>query len=614
MYSPIEDYAIVGDCHGSALISKNGSIDWCCLDRPDADPVFCAILDAQKGGSFSITPAGPFEVHRAYLPRTNILRTTFTTAAGRASVTDLMPVGRRPNVHRHDYCHVQAPGVILRIVEGLEGVCRFHLRFQPTRRFGSERDEGFHLHGGSEGPFEVRAGERKVLSASRSNRASSPKDLERQIEVTRSFWEEWSDYCDYHGPHRDAVLRSALTLKLLTYAPTGAIVAAPTTSLPEQMGGMRNWDYRYCWVRDGVFSVFAFASLGYAPEARAFDEFLWSSFQRAEGIHILYSVDGTTELSEREIPHLEGYRGSRPVRIGNQAFFQSQFDIYGEILDWALLYRSIGGSFGEQTHHWLERIVDVVARGWQEPGNGLWEMRREPLHHTFSKVMAWVAIDRAIRLLGNKKSLRDLRDTIREAVISRGRSAYNGHLRIAFEESGTDASLLLVPMFGFPIDAETYASTVERIRKELGRGDFLLRYRNPDGLPGPEGAFVICTFWLVDALLCLGRTDEALALFDRLVRSANDVGLLAEQIDPDDGTFLGNFPQAFSHLALIHSAVHIQMVERYGPEFLWATIADRARLAATAAEGREGLWTRFERDRRVHRWRSSPASILHVRK
>jgi alpha,alpha-trehalase len=633
-YLPIRDYALIGDCHGCALVSRAGSIDWCAFDRFDAPPTFCRLLDAGKGGFTSIAPAEAFEVERGYLERNNVVRTVFATPTGKVAVTDCMPVGRQPGARAHDYVSLTAPGLLMRCVEGLAGKVRLDLRFRPSIDYARTparlvaHDQGVCADGGAalyadarfaidgdvaQASLEIQAGERRfVVVAPRAlPQPPAPQELARLLEITNAFWREWIEYCRYKGPYVEMVGRSALTLKLLTYAKTGAIIAAPTTSLPEEIGGVRNWDYRYCWLRDSSLALYALATLGYGGEATGFAHFMKRVCRsRPAVIQIMYGIGAEAALDEQVLEHLEGYCGSRPVRVGNDAYKQRQIDIYGEFADWAWLLTSLGGKLDRDDEQLVERLVETAAACADQPDQGIWETRCEPKHFVFSKMMVWVALDRGLRLLGERPEWSRLRDRIADEILRRGVDPAGGHLVQAYGEPGTDASLLLAPMTGFPVPRETFARTVAAIERELRRGDYVERYRTEDGLPGKEGAFLICSFWLVDAYLVLGRHGEAQALFERLCRCANDVGLFSEEIDPGNEAFLGNFPQGFTHLALIASATHLQLCESGGPQAIAGTDADRARRAVGATLGWRAIWEAAKASGRVGRIRSSQRSIL----
>ncbi len=632
-YRPIEDYAAIGDCHGGALVASDGSVDWCCLGRFDADPVFFRLLDAERGGHFALRPTAEARSERAYLPGTNILRTEHRTDAGAVAVTDFMPVGRRRGSGVHDYVTLIAPFRLVRIVEGLEGTVEMSAEYRPSVAFGRERARLEPIEGGARaarGPqlrsdlgwrirgdlasarFRVGPGERRhlVVSSAPVPAEGLEARLERSLHITRSFWDEWSDYCRYNGPYRKAVERSALTLKLLTFAPTGAMVAAATTSLPEEIGGVRNWDYRFCWLRDAAFALYSLAAIGYAGEAEDFSQFLLRACSGGRALQVMYGIGGETELPELRLEHLEGYRGSAPVRIGNAAFDQRQLDVYGQVIDFAHLYESLGVRFGAPHRSLLRRLAEHTERHWREPDQGMWEVRSPPRHFVHGKIMAWAAFDRAAELLGDEGRWRALADEVAEAVRTRGVDPKGGHLRQAYEEPSPDASLLLAPLLRFPVERETFERTVAAVEQRLRAGDFVHRYLADDGVAGGEGAFLICSFWLVDALLALDRVDEARRLFERLLARANDVGLYAEEIDPATGAFLGNFPQAFTHLGLIQAAVNLQLVQRHGAEVMWGSHADRARHAVEAVSGPRALWAAFRRTGRVGRLFSSRDSEM----
>lgn len=634
LYAPIRDYAVIGDCHGAALVSRQGSVDWCCLHRFDTAPIFCRILDATKGGFLSVRPQGGYTGERQYLPGTNILRTTFSTPSGKVMVTDFMPVGRAPEAGVHDYVMLNAPGWLVRIIEGVVGSTRVDIRYRPTADFarrdthlvGSRgcisagggpwlyTDIQFSVHNDlAEGSAELRAGERRhlVVAAAPIEDVALAACVHRLFEITSTFWEEWSAYCRYDGPYREPVLRSALALKLLTYAPSGAIVAAPTTSLPEEISGERNWDYRYTWPRDASFTLYALAALGYSGEARRFGDFLMRSCMTTHSrVQVVYGIEGETELTEHTIDHLDGYCGSRPVRIGNAAFAQQQLDIYGDVLDWAFLHQSLGGQFDHDAQKFLNSLAEFVMTHWQEPDHGLWEIRGPQRHYVSGKIMSWVAIDRAIRMFGDHEGRPEICAQIFRTILERGIDAKDRHLVQAFGESHTDAALLLTPLLGFPIDQDALARTVQAVERTLRHGDYVRRYVTDDSLKGTEGAFLICSFWLVDALLFLDRAREARELYEHLLTCANDVGLYAEEIDPETHAFLGNFPQAFTHLALIQSATNLELHEKHGAAALRGTHADRARLGVEATAGLRALWAAFKKSHRVGRLRSSRASLL----
>ncbi len=577
-------------------MSRDGSVDWCCFHRFDASPVFARILDWRRGGHFRVAPAGPFAATRRYLPGTNILETRFRTPGGVLAVVDCLPVAPTsdPGVAERVHPYHQ----LIRVLRCEAGEVEVEIEFNPRFEFGltyprlemSGEDVGI-VYGGPDAlvlqsrvPIAqtdrcgcgcratLRAGEEAfvVLTAARPHEVRvarlGPEEVARRVEDTRRFWLDWSARCLYQGPYREEVLRSALVLKALTNAPTGAIVAAPTTSLPEEVGGTRNWDYRYTWLRDAAIELHALFRLGYTDEAHAFMRWLMrTTAGRAEDLQVVYGVGGERLLHEVELPGLDGYRGSRPVRVGNGAATQFQLDVYGELLDAAWAYHRHGGSIEPRSWEFLREVVQVVAERWREPDEGMWEVRGGRRHFVSSKVMAWVAVDRALRLareLGVRGSVggwRRLRAAIRRRIEAEGVDPETGSLVQAFGTPSADASTLLAILTGFlaPRDPRARA-TVERVERELTRDGLVYRYRGPDGLPGGEGAFLVCSFWLVDALALIGEVERGRELFEHLRSLANDVGLLSEEVDPESGELLGNFPQAFSHAGLIGAAHRLQ--------------------------------------------------------
>jgi len=632
-YRPIEAYAIIGDCHTAALISQDGSIDWYCPGRFDAPAVFCRLLDARKGGFFHVHPVGRFSVNRQYQGATNVLETVFTTAEGRVRITDFMPVHRRaPGGAGHD---VGTSRQIIRLIEGLAGDVEMQVCFKPTFNYCRTKGKLQTVHGagvvatagrqcqslccpdvnleaGSDGElrgrFTLGVGERRwvVLTGARNTDCAreslTPRDRMEQLDRTRAYWRDWSNRCAYRGPYRAEVLRSALTLKLLTYEPTGAIVAAPTTSLPEQIGGMRNWDYRFSWLRDASLTLYALMTIGYEGEATDFFGWLQEAHRAdPKGYpQIVYTIEGGTRLPETVLDNLEGYECSKPVRVGNGAAKQRQLDIFGEVLmaahlHFSLVGRSAEGKNGESLtrpgpspEQWmlLRSLVDKAAAEWKEPDKGLWEVRGPAQQFTYSKLMCWAALDRGIRLARLYSLPAPLgrwcktRDAIRQAILVHGYNEERKAFTQAFGSRALDASALAIPEIGFlpPTDPRV-RSTVEQIRAELTRNGLVYRYRGADGLPGEEASFNLCSFWLAEALALEGELAESHDLFERVAGAANDVGLLSEEIDPDTGRFLGNFPQGFTHLALIRAAVNLTKVAKHGVEERPETEAERAHRA-----------------------------------
>ena len=583
-YPPISDYALIGDCHGGALVSRDGSIDWCAVHRFVASPVFARILDWERGGHFRIAPRGDYEVTRRYLPGTNVLETTFTTSEGVVRVTDAMAL---PTSGLAPYRE------LVRRIEGISGRVAIRWHIQPRPGYGTrvrlERRAGVPIathgqdavamiawdagepvqdDGGIQGRFLTAEGSRAhvVIAAAHQEPLVLPArpEVESRLEATERAWRDWSAGRMYEGPWRDAVLRSALALKLLVFAPSGAIAAAATTSLPETIGGERNWDYRFSWPRDSAFTLRALLALGCSREASAFFSWLLHASQLTyPEVRVLYRLNGRAEARERPLP-LAGYRGSRPVRVGNGAAGQTQLDVYGEVLDAAHEVARAAGGLDRDHARWLAGVADHVCAIWRQPDAGIWEVRSEAEHFTQSKLMCAVALDRACKLAGqgllrgDAAGWRRERDEIRAFVESRCYSEDKRSYTRSADEDLLDASLLLGVIGRYDeATGPSLLGTVDAVRRELCHGPFVTRYLDEDGLPGEEGAFLACSFWLVEAYARQGRLDEAMALMDELIGLSNDVGLYAEEIDPATCAFLGNFQQALSHLALINAAVAV---------------------------------------------------------
>lgn len=585
----IAEYGLIGDLRSAALVGRHGGIDWCCLPRFDSGSVFAALLDPVRGGTWLIQPTEPFAAVQRYLTGTNVLETTFRTAGAEAVLTDFMPLtaeGRPPDGHRE----------IHRRLHGLRGEMPMRIRFMPRFEYGARSTRLERVAAGlfasdrtdqvltlaSARPFEWRieqgaadtafslpAGDTRWLVLRHDDDDVHPVDRyesQRKLDETTAFWLRWSSRIRYAGPWRDAVERSALALKLLTDHDTGAIIAAPTTSLPETIGGSRNWDYRFSWLRDAVFTVRALQRIGHSAEADAFMRFLRRVCRHEGGGHlqIMYTVDGRRDLEERQLDHLAGYRGSRPVRVGNGAVGQLQLDVYGEVLAAADAWRR-EHPMSEGAWRTLRPLVDWVSQNWSRPDSGIWEVRGEPRHYLFSKVMNWVALDRGIRMAtelslpGDVAGWTAARERLRAEILERGWNAGRGAFIQAYDHPDIlDATALTIPMVGFlPWDDPRIVSTVAVIRRELTSpdGELVYRYRAPDGLEGEEGAFSICTFWLAEALLHTGDRAGAERIFRRMLGQANHLGLYSEEIDPATGEFLGNFPQGFTHVGLIQCAL-----------------------------------------------------------
>ena len=545
-YLPIADYALIGDGHSSALVGRDGSIDWLCLPDAGSPPVFDRILDADAGGCFELRPLDRFEVTRRYREQTNVLETTFVTATGQVRVTDAMTATEGD--HR----------VLVRIVDALEGEVPMQWRFAP-----SGDHVAFELRAyGAEGPTFTPTPRTTFVASTGAH--PTREDAERDLERVSARWMDWAGRARYDGPWRDAVVRSALVLKLLAHEPTGAILAAPTTSLPERIGGDRNWDYRYSWLRDGIYTMRALLLLGYEDEARAF--FRWQLDAIRPDLpepKPLYRLDGAAPEPEQELD-LPGYRGSRPVRLGNDAARQLQLDVYGHLLESASRLRGTTGFLDPGAGRELAALADSVADAWRRKDAGIWEVRDELHDFVQSKAMCWTALDRAVSLAeagtvpaANAARWQREADGVRAWIETEGWSdELQSYVRAPDLADEVDASLLSLPLCAYSNASDPrFRSTVDRVRRELGAGGPLLhRTRRAAGL---EGAFLPCSFWLADALGRAGRVEEGHALMGELVPLANDVGLYAEMIDPETGEHLGNFPQGLVHLALVNAAVSL---------------------------------------------------------
>jgi GH15 family glucan-1,4-alpha-glucosidase len=579
----IEDYALIGDCETAALVARDGSIDWLCWPRFDSAACFAALLGKPEHGRWKISPSGRKKVSkRSYRPATLILETEFQTAEGAVRLIDFMPTRN-------------GASDLVRIVEGVRGRVAMEMELILRFDYGAsvpwvtrlESGHGIravagpdkvklyspvHLEGErftTQARFEVDAGERLAFTLEYIPSHLHPTvelDPETALAETEAFWRAWSGRCTVGGEWREAVCRSLITLKALTYAPTGGIVAAPTTSLPEHLGGVRNWDYRYCWLRDATLTLLALMDAGYREEASAWRDWLVRAVAGSpEQMQIMYGIAGERRLTELELPWLPGYEGSKPVRIGNAACWQLQLDVFGEVMDALHQAHKVGLPAHEPSWDMQRALLAHLEKVWQEPDAGMWEVRGPPRHFTYSKVMCWVAFDRAIKavetwqLPGPVERWRELRARIHADVCERGFRPSKGTFVQSYGSNELDASVLLIPMTGFlPCHDPRMAATVEAVRKELTEGGLVLRYRTRrglDGLPPGEGVFLACSFWLVDVLCMQGRLAEARALFERLLQLRNDVGLLAEEYDPRQKRHLGNFPQAFSHVGLINSAM-----------------------------------------------------------
>jgi GH15 family glucan-1,4-alpha-glucosidase len=590
-YAPLRDYAALGDGRTVRLVARDGSIDWLPLPDLDSESVFAAILDGRRGGRFALAPTIPFTVSRRYLPDTNALETTFCTDQGAVTVTDVLTL---PGQGLEPFRELQ------RRIDGRTGRVPLQWRLEPrfgyaslptrlTRRQGvaiaSSGNEALALcsFGAGDtllaeesigGDFETAEGSSVLLALSFADQEPlvfpARAELEARFQSTCASWRSWVEARDYDGPWREAVIRSALALKLLVYAPSGAIAAAATTSLPEVLGGGRNWDYRFSWIRDSAFTIEAFLQLGCRDEAQAYFWWLMHATQLTQPrLQVLYRLDGGTRADEREIP-LDGYRRSRPVRVGNGAAGQLQLDTYGELLQTAWLYARGGNPIDRDVGRRFAGLADFVCRIWRQPDAGIWEVRSDQAQFTQSNMMCAVALDRALQLaqqeaIPNRHTARwraegrAIRDFVEASCWSDERHSY---VRCAGEDT-LDASLLLGILHGYAEPTnERMLATVDAIQRELAAGPFVRRHGNDDGVQGGEGAFIACSFWLAEALARGGRVDAAAELMEQLLALANDVGLYSEEIDPQTGEFLGNMPQGLSHLALISAAAAIDEATR----------------------------------------------------
>ncbi|MDQ0937835.1 glycoside hydrolase family 15 protein [Streptomyces turgidiscabies] len=595
----IEDYALIGDMQTAALVCRDGTVDWLCLPRFDSHAVFAGLLGTEEHGFWRLGPAHatdaqpPTAARRRYRGDSLILESEWDTSRGTVRVTDFMPP------------RDGAPQLI-RIVEGVSG--RVPMRSTLRMRFSYGRVVPWvHRHEGRTvavaGPdsvwfdttaetygkslttysdFTVAPGDRIAFTISWEPSHKQPPALpepEQSLEATEEFWREWVEQCTYHGPYREAVVRSLITLKALTYAPTGGIVAAPTTSLPEDIGGVRNWDYRYTWLRDAAITLSSLLRTGYRDEARAWREWLLRAVAGdPENLQIMYGIAGERELGEAELDWLPGYENSGPVRVGNGAAHQLQLDVYGEVTEALHLAHMTGLARNDYASLLQLKLIRYLERHWDEPDEGIWEVRGPRRHFVHSKVMAWVAVDRTIKLIesgdadGPLEQWRELRDDIHRDVCEKGYDKERNTFTQSYGSKELDASLLLIPQMGFlPPDDKRVIGTIEAIQRELSTPDgFILRYptsggdENLDGLPGDEGAFLACSFWMADDLAMIGRVDEARKLFEKLLDLRNDLGLLAEEWDPRLKRQVGNFPQAFSHVPLIDTALRLTASGAYG--------------------------------------------------
>lgn len=603
-YKPISNYGIIGNLRTVALVGRDGSIDWCCLPHLDSPSVFAAILDSVRGGSFSISIEGAEPGEQDYIEDTNVLITTFTTDSGRLTVTDFMPL--YGEIMGRGRSH--APSVITRILRCEEGTVEAVVKWSPRFDYARSQTQiesvpaGWLATGGGEAMFlcgpddakidengrnatlhsriTMHEGEKKLIEIrwGLDDMTCNPSRAEESFERTIEVWQTWTQYGDlaktslWAGDWLPYITRAGLILKLLTMADSGAIAAAPTTSLPEEIGGVRNWDYRYAWVRDASMTAQALVSLGHSREAIDFLQWMERTAEAHSGARqpqVLFGLhDPAVDPEEIELEHLEGYQCSRPVRIGNAAAHQLQLEIFGELISTGYELARRGVDLCPRSLKFLANIADYACSRWMEPDHGIWEVRGRPQHFVYSKVMVWVALDRAIYLakyhglVGDVDRWKRTRAAIRERVLAEGYNPEIGSFVQAFGSMALDAANLRIPLVGFlPLDDERVVGTINQTIEHLTKSGLVYRYLTDDGLPGEEGAFGLCTFWLVDVLALSGRVDEAREIFVGLIERSNCLGLLPEEFDPDTGEFLGNFPQAYTHIGLVNSALYLAYAE-----------------------------------------------------
>ena len=582
-YKPISGYGIIGNTRTAALVGYDGSIDWCCMPKFSSQSIFAALLDRGKGGRWVVQPAATATSTQSYLEDTNILRTEFRNVTSRVVLTDFMPCSLTQDAW-------SAPPEIHRVLQCLSGTMKLKLEFKPVFNYGyltpkftatvfgvkvrSRKDEivlssSIPLHvteSGASAEFTMSQGEKKafVLSYGEDEpRKVQEYHTERQRAKTEVFWMDWVSLLRYRGRWKDAVVRSALTLKLLIYSPTGAMIAAPTTSLPESIGNGRNWDYRYSWLRDSASALWAFHNIGYKSESEAYLRWMIDNNPSLDmDLRLMYDIDGGSNIKEKVLDQLEGYRKSHPVRIGNQAVRQVQYDAYGYMLD-ALYFSTRHGRHvdTEMYFRFVKPLADFIVEHWSEPGNGIWEIRGMQEHYVYTKAWCYAGLQRAVKIAeatGHEDEIpswKAVMRQIKDEVLRDGWNAKRNSFVIHYGSEYLDAATLMLPLIGFlPANDAKMMATIEAVRRELSDGALVYRYKTDDGLEGEEGAFVLCGFWLVACLARLGRVEEATRNFEELLGHANHLGLYSEEVDPKTGDALGNFPQAFSHMGLILAA------------------------------------------------------------
>jgi len=578
---PIEDYGLIGNRHAAALVNSEGSIDWLCWPRFDSPSIFAGILDPDKGGNWVVRPTGEYESNHRYLKDTNILETIFTCPQGKVALLDFMDMS-----WAEQDVEGGPPGKLIRVVRGLNGTVEMKSVCWPRPNYardspvielnGSEASIGPFVITGPQGwlkdderghlsqTFMVRPGEQFFFTLSTDEDKSPLTSISAALQSTMGYWRGWANKCTYQGPYRDMVVRSALVMQLMTYPPSGAIVAAPTTSLPETIGGERNWDYRYTWLRDGSYTMLSLVLAGYPDFVEHYAKWVYRTVDPGN-VQILYPIVPEGQTKEEVLDHLRGYRDSRPVRIGNEAANQVQLDVFGELLG-AAYYAWRSGLFTPpEGGKRMRETLDWIVENWQQPDSGIWEVRGGLRNFVYGKAMLWLALDRGIQMFeelhleGDVERWKRERDVIREAIMTKGWSERTKAFKQSFEDDHLDASNLMLPIMGF-IDGKDpkMLSTIDATMEQLVVNGMCYRYIDaPEGLSGKESTFILCTFWLVSALVLAGRVEEARKIFDNMMSKASPLGLFAEEYDPETGEQIGNFPQAFSHLGVIHSAVNL---------------------------------------------------------
>ncbi len=594
----LSDYALIGNSCSSALVCKDGSIDWCCLPEFNSPSIFAALLDREKGGYFFIKPREENQSTQNYLTDTNVLETHFTTSEGAVKIIDAFTAMDEETKKLSLFPDHE----ILRVVEGVSGLVKMKFEYSPRifygkhipdlkdrkklgiqfgwkenifillTTLGSDKIKIENKAGKAIAEFDVRQGDKVIFSLSYSSQSPAvlPEIKETagtRIQNTINYWKGWSNKCKYSGVYQKEVKRSALTLKLLAHAPSGSIIAAPTTSIPEKLGGERNWDYRYCWLRDASFTIRVLVNLGFEEEAHAYMNWILHATQLTRPkIQVVYSVYGHSRLKEKTLDWLCGYKNSKPVRIGNKADGQFQLDIYGEVLDAVYTYAPLVKEFDRNSKKFIIGLSQMICELWSQPDNGIWEIRSSPVHHTHSKVMAWVGLDRVIKLCNiynwkdvPAKKLKDTADAIRNNIEQHGYNSELGSYTRELMGNNVDASLLTMPLVEYCDPASSrMVSTTKLIYERLSKNELIYRYRDVnDGLGGEEGTFVVCNFWLAENLAKSGQVKEATTLLETILHHASPTGLLSEEIDPESHELLGNYPQSFSHIGLINAVLSI---------------------------------------------------------